>query len=117
MKSKLNLDQSLIDRARSSAKNIADNIQKFIDEHTTVTVERSILRLFGVDGTDEIGTPLPNIVIDNIKKAGGLSTGITYFMANAILNTGLSPQEIAEKIASEDLDITKLPSKPEAEII
>ncbi len=117
MRSKLNLNQTLINRARSSAKNIADNIQKFIDEHTTVTVERSILRLFGVDGTDEIGTPLPNIVIDNIKKAGGLSTGIVYFMANAILNTGLSPQEIAEKIASEELDITKLPSKPEPEII
>ncbi len=116
MKSKLNLNQTLIDRARTSAKNIADNIQNFIDEHTTVTVERSILRLFGVDGTDEIGTPLPNIVIDNIKRAGGLSAGIVYFMANAVLNTGLTPQEIAEKVASEDLDITKLPSKSEAEI-
>ena len=116
MKSKLNLNQSLINRARSSAKNIADDVQKFIDEHTTVTVERSILRLFGVDGTDEIGTPLPNIVVDNIKKAGGLSTGVVYFMANAMLNTGLTPQELAEKIASGEIDITKLPSKPEAEI-
>lgn len=116
MKSKLNLDQSLIDRARASAKNIAEDVQKFIDEHTTVTVERSILRLFGVDGTDEIGTPLPNIVVDNIKKAGGLSTGVVYFMANAVLNTNLTPQEIAERISSGEMDITKLPSKPEAEI-
>lgn len=116
MKSKLNLDQFLIDRARASAKNIAEDVQKFIDEHTTVTVERSILRLFGVDGTDEIGTPLPNIVVDNIKKAGGLSTGVVYFMANAVLNTNLTPQEIAERISSGEMDITKLPSKPEAEI-
>lgn len=116
MKSKLNLDQSLIDRARASAKNIAEDVQKFIDEHTTVTVERSILRLFGVDGTDEIGTPLPNIVVDNIKKAGGLSTGVVYFMTNAVLNTNLTPQEIAERISSGEMDITKLPSKPEAEI-
>lgn len=114
--SKLNLDQSLIDKARSSARNIAKEVQKFIDGHTTVTVERTILRLYGVDGTDEIGTPLPNIVIDNLKKAGGLSTGVAYFMANAVLNTGLTPQEIAEKIAAEELDITKLPLKPEAEI-
>lgn len=114
--SKLNLDQSLIDKARNSAGNIAEEVQKFVDEHTTVTVERTILRLYGVDGTDEIGTPLPNIVIDNLKNAGGLSTGVAYFMANAVLNTGLTPQEIAEKIAAGEMDITKLPLRPEAEI-
>ncbi len=117
MKSKLNLNQSLINKARTSAKNIANNVQNFIDEHTTVTVERTILRLFGVDGTDEIGTPLPNIVIDNLKKAGGLSTGIVYFVANAVLDTGFTPQEVAEKIASGEIDITKIPLKPEGEII
>jgi len=116
MKSKLNLDQSLINRARNSAKNIADQVQSFVDQHTTVAVERTILRLYGVDGVDEIGTPLPNIVVDNLKKAGGLSTGIAYFMANAVLNTGLTPQEIAEKISAGEMDITKLPLKPEAEI-
>lgn len=116
MKSKLNLDQSLINRARNSAKNIADQVQSFVDQHTTVAVERTILRLYGVDGVDEIGTPLPNIVVDNLKKAGGLSTGIAYFMANAVLNTGLTPQEIAEKIAAGEMDITKLSMKPEAEI-
>lgn len=114
--SKLNLDQSLIDRARNSAKNIAEEVQSFVDKHTTVAVERTILRLYGVDGTDDIGTPLPNIVVDNLKKAGGLSAGVAYYMANAVLNTGLTPQDIAEKIAAGELDITKLPAKPEAEI-
>jgi len=116
MKSKLNLDPNLIDKARNSARKIADDVQKFVDQHTTVSVERTILRLFGVDGTDEIGTPLPNIVVDNLKKAGGLSTGAACYMANAVLNTGLTPQEIAEKIAAGEMDITKLPAKPEAEI-
>ena len=101
MKSKLNLDPNLIDKARNSARKIADDVQKFVDQHTTVSVERTILRLFGVDGTDEIGTPLPNIVVDNLKKAGGLSTGAAYYMANAVLNTGLTPQEIAEKLQQE----------------
>lgn len=116
MKSKLNLDQNLIDKARNSARKIADDVQKFVDEHTTVSVERTILRLYGVDNVDEIGTPLPNVVVDSIKKAGGLSTGAAYYMANAVLNTGLTPQEIAEKIAAGELDITKLPAKPEAQI-
>lgn len=115
-KSKLNLDQNLIDSARVSARHIAEDMQKFIDVHTTVAVERTILRLLGVDGVDDVGTPLPNVIVDNIKANGGLNVGAAYFMANAILNTGMGVQEIAEKIALGELDITKLPAKPEAEI-
>lgn len=115
-KSKLNLDQNLIDSARVSARHIAEDMQKFIDVHTTVAVERTILRLLGVDGVDDVGTPLPNVVVDNIKASGGLNVGAAYFMANAILNTGMGVQEIAEKIALGELDITKLPARPEAEI-
>lgn len=114
--SKLNLDQNLINKARESASQIAKDIQGFIDIHTTVAVERTIARLLGVDGIDEFGTPLPNIVVDSIKKNGALNTGVAFFLGNAMLHTGQDPQEIAEKIAAGELDITKLPLKPEAEI-
>lgn len=114
--SNLKLDKSLIDKARESARHIADDMQKFIDVHTTVAVERTIVRLLGVDGVNDVGTPLPNVVVDNIKQNGGLSTGAAYFMANAVLNAGLTPQEIAEKVAAGELDLTKLPAKSEREI-
>jgi len=116
LKSKLNLNPDLIAKARQSARSIAEGTQTFIDMHTTVTVERTIARLMGIDGVNEEGTPLPNIMIDNIKSAGVLNVGISYFLANAILNTGLSTQEIAEKVSAGELDITKLPFKPETEI-
>lgn len=115
-KSKLNLDSGLIAKARESARHIAEDVQKFIDIHTTIAVERTITRLLGVDGVNDVGTPLPNVVVDNIKANGGLSTGATYFLANAVLQTGLSTQEIAEKVAVGELDITKLPQKSEKEI-
>jgi len=114
--SKLNLDQNTINKARESASQIAKDVQSFIDIHTTVTVERTIARLLGIDGVDEFGTPLPNIVVDSIKKAGALNTGAAFFLGNAMLHTGQSPQEIAEKIVAGELDITKLDIKPEAEI-
>ena len=41
MQSKLNLNGELVDRARQSAANIAKDTQDFIDQHTTVTVERA----------------------------------------------------------------------------
>ena len=114
--SKLNLDQNIINKARQSASHIAKDIQSFIDLHTTAAVERTVARLMGIDGVDEFGTPLPNIVVDSIKRNGGLNTGAAYFLGNAMLNTGLTTQEIAEKMAAGELDITKLSMKPEAEI-
>ena len=50
MESKLNLNQELVDQARHSAGKVAADVQGFIDLHTTVTVERSICRLLGIDG-------------------------------------------------------------------
>ena len=35
MKSKLNLDQKVVDSARQHAANIAHDMQEFIDRHTT----------------------------------------------------------------------------------
>lgn len=116
-KSKLNLDPKTIDSARSCAGRIAKSMQEFIDRHTTVSTERTILRLLGVDGIDEVETPLPNVVVDQIKEAGGLARGVAYWIGNAMIQTGLTPQEIAEKMAAGQLEITKLPtaSKEEAE--
>lgn len=114
--SNLNLDRKQIDSARESARKIAEDMQKFIDIHTTIAVERTITRLLGVDGVNEVGTPLPNVVVENIKDNGGLNLGAAYFLANAVLNTGLSTQEIAEKVAAGEMDLTRLPAKPEKEI-
>ena len=109
MQSKLNLDQGLIEKARNSARRIAEDTQQFIDRHTTVTVERAVARLLGIDGVDEIEKPLPNVVVDNIKEGGGLAQGIAYWIGNAVIHTGKNPQEIAEMVASGQLDLTKVP--------
>ncbi|MBQ1483849.1 MAG: lysine 5,6-aminomutase subunit alpha, partial [Eubacterium sp.] len=108
MKSKLNLDPKVVESARNHARNIAHDMQDFIDRHTTVSTERTILRLLGVDGIDDVETPLPNVVVDHIKDAGGLPRGVAYWMGNAMIQTGLQPQEIAEKVAAGELDLTKL---------
>lgn len=114
--SKLNLDQSLIDRARTSAGKIAEDIQQFINQHTTVTVERAVSRLYGIDGVDDTDTPLPNVLVDHIKKNGGLSMGVSYWLGNGIVQTGKSPQELAESVARGEVDLCKLPQGDLAKI-
>ena len=108
MTSKLNLDQNVIASARNHAKNIAESMQEFIDAHTTVSTERTVLRLLGVDGVDDVERPLPNVLVDAIKDGGGLPKGIAYWIGNAIIKTGKSPQEIAEAVSLGELDIMKL---------
>jgi beta-lysine 5,6-aminomutase alpha subunit len=109
MNSKLNLNLELVDKGRQAAHKIALDTQDFIDKHTTVAVERTVCRLLGIDGVDEFGVPLPNVVVDNIKKGNGLSLGAALFLGNAVVNTKMSIQEIAVKISKQELDLTKLP--------
>jgi len=109
MNSKLNLNMDIVNKARESARRIAEDTQNFIDIHTTVAVERTVCRLLGIDGTDDLGVPLPNVVVDNIKNGGGLSLGAAVYLGNAMIHTGLNPQGIAEKVGRNELDLTKIP--------
>ncbi|MDR1984272.1 MAG: lysine 5,6-aminomutase subunit alpha [Prevotellaceae bacterium] len=115
-KSKIGLDFGKVKHAKQVAKNIADDVQKFVENYTTVAVERTICRLLGVDGIDENGVPLPNILVNEIKEKGVLGEGIMFFVGNAMLETKLNPQQIAEKITKNELEITKLPVHSQSEI-
>ncbi len=109
MKSKLGLDFGKVAHAREVAGRIADGVQGFVEDYTTVAVERTLCRLMGIDGVDANEVPLPNVVVDELKSKGVLGEGALFFLANAIADTGLTPQEIAERIAEGKIDITKTP--------
>ena len=115
-KSKLGLDFEKVEYARSLAKGIAEDVQAFVEQYTTVAVERTLCRLMGIDGVDENQVPLPNVVVDALKEKGVLSEGALFFIANAIIQTGLSPQQIAQKVAEGDLDITKVVTRDQKQI-
>ena len=116
MKSKLNLDSNIVDEARNHARNIAKDVQGFIDKNTTVTVERTICRLLSIDGVNEVGVPLPNVVVDNIKEGNGLSIGAAYYIGNAMLETGLSPQRISEEVSKGTINLTSIKERDEFEV-
>ena len=107
--SKIGLDFEKVEHARSVARRIADQVQDFVGNYTTVAVERTICRLLGIDGIDENEVPLPNVVVDELKAKGLLSQGVAFFLGNAVLETGKTPQQIAEAMVAGKLDITQLP--------
>ena len=107
--SKLHLDAKKVERARSLARRIAEDTQQFVNAHTTVTVERTICRLLGIDGINDVEVPLPNVVVDQLVENNALGVGAAFYISNAMIQTGKTPQEIAEAVASGELELTKLP--------
>ena len=108
-KSKLGLDFAKVEAAKMSAARIAEDVQQFVDGYTTVAVERTIARLLGIDGVDENGVPLPNVVVDALKESGLLGEGVMFAMGNAVVAEGKTPQQIAEALARGLCAIEKFP--------
>lgn len=111
MSLQLNIDQGKVDQARQAAGRITREIQQYIDRHTTVTIERTVARFFGIDGVDADGIPLPNRVVANIAVAGQLGRGAALLIARAMAYHGLDAQEVAEAVARNAIDLAKVPSR------
>ena len=115
-KSKVGLDFTEVEHARDVARRIAGQVQDFVEDYTTVAVERTLCRFLGIDGIDANEVPMPNVVVEELKAKGVLGEGVMFYVGNAMVETGKSPQEIAEAIAAGTLDITKLPVHSKADI-
>jgi len=106
----LPIDESVVADCRALAATVAERMQSFIDAHTTVSIERTVLRAYAIDGADGNGTPLVNTCVDNVLKAGELGRGIAWSLGRAIAAGAASPQEAAEALAygsaSADVAIT-----------
>lgn len=116
MQSKVGIDFNKVQHARTVAGKIAAEVQNFADDYTTVAVERTLCRLVGVDNVDDTDAPLPNVLVDDLKSKNVLEHGVLFFLGNAIIETGQSPQQIAERVASEGLDITGFPFHSKEEV-
>lgn len=111
MAPKLDLDQKLINLCRNYTSEIADEIEQKIENNTTTSVERTVLRLLGVDGVDKHGIPLPNVVVEKIKQKDKLSRGISYWFGNGLMQTGFDVQSLADKIGKNEIDLLDLPQE------
>ncbi len=93
------LDETVVDRCRFLAAEIATDVQRFIDAHTTVGVERTVARVLGVEGVDENGAPLVNQLVDRVHAAGLLDRGVAFVLGREMLRKRCSALEAAEQLA------------------
>lgn len=92
------LDSSQIDRLKDLAKEIADQVQDVISRHSSVSLERTVLRLYGVDGVNGEDIPLANRLVDILSEKGSLQSGVSPHFAAAMLASGTDAQTTAEVI-------------------
>src|SRR3954468_23208863 len=100
-------------RARELAREITGPIFDLIDRNTTVSVERTVLRWFGVEGVGAMGAPLVNLMVDRLHQAGVLGRGAAYWYGRALRMGAKSPLEAVERLTAAPLD--KLPALSAAE--
>ncbi|MBK8216652.1 MAG: D-lysine 5,6-aminomutase subunit alpha [Myxococcales bacterium] len=93
------MDTQKVARCRELAGAVADDVQGYIDRHTSVGAERTILRSYGVDGLDDRGAPLVNVAVERYQREGLLGRGISYFLGRALLSGADDVQDAAERLA------------------
>lgn len=115
----LALDQNLIRNCRELADRIAQPIETLIDTHTTVAIERSVLRLLGVEGAVLQGGqwfPEVNVIVEDLRKAGHLSHGVLHWFVNGMIQTKMTASELAGAAASRKINLTHLPRSPDQQV-
>jgi len=105
MEAKLGLDGRTVRRARSLARRATAPVVELARTHTTVSVERAVLRLAGMSGTDPtLGNgeiPWVNRVVDTVREQVGLEHGIALPVWHELRTGGhASLDDLADKVGS-----------------
>jgi beta-lysine 5,6-aminomutase alpha subunit len=108
----LQIDWASVDRCRELAVAIVEPVETFIARHSTVSVERAVLRLLGVDGITPEEVPLPNAIVESLRPTER-SRGVALTFGKALAESGLDPAALAEAIALGRFALDRFDATPE----
>jgi len=109
----LNVDRERVARCRELAAAIVAPVEAFIAAHSTVSVERAVLRLLGVDGVTPQEVPIPNAIVDTLPPAQR-GRGVALAFGKALAETGLDPAALGEAMALGRYTLAEYAQTPEA---
>lgn len=109
----LTLDQKLIDGCRQFADRVARPVESLISTHTTVAIERAVLRLIGVEGAVQQAAgqwfPEVNLIVEDLRREGVLDRGVLHWFVNGMLEQKMPVSELATAVATKKIRLTDLP--------
>jgi beta-lysine 5,6-aminomutase alpha subunit len=102
----LHVDPEAVARCRALADRVSGRVMGFVDRHTTVSVERTVLRQLGFHDAGPRGVPLVNVMVDALHERGLLGRGAAWWFGWALRRGARDPLQVVERI-------TSLPRDPE----
>jgi beta-lysine 5,6-aminomutase alpha subunit len=102
----LPLDPSKVARCRVLADEITAKVLEVVQRHTTVSIERTALRLHGLHDAGPRGIPLVNLAVDALHEKRLLGRGASYWLGYVLRRGAGDPVSVVERIVS-------LPAHPE----
>ncbi|MEO6821127.1 MAG: lysine 5,6-aminomutase subunit alpha [Candidatus Nanopelagicales bacterium] len=98
--SQLALDPASVRKSRSLARKVGTPVVRLAKAHTTVSVERALLRLAGLQGADVDGIPWGNRLTDTVREQVGLEHGLALPVWDALARSGGDLTVLAQKAAA-----------------
>jgi beta-lysine 5,6-aminomutase alpha subunit len=107
---KLNLDWDKVAGCRNAAAKVVKAVQKYVDRHSSLSIESASLCVLGVEHFPE-RKPIANLVITKID-INRMRRGACYWFGCALLCTGLRPDDLGYKIATGHISMADVPEAP-----
>ncbi|MCB0416663.1 MAG: D-lysine 5,6-aminomutase subunit alpha [Bdellovibrionaceae bacterium] len=117
----LPLSKTKIARCRAVARSIGDEVAALVRQHSTVGVERTFLRLLGLNSATQqeegLLYPTSNFIVDQVERAGRLEEGSLYWIANAMLSENCSLGDLEAAVLAGKLDVGTIEAQPRAAVL
>ncbi|MGA2759177.1 MAG: lysine 5,6-aminomutase subunit alpha [Candidatus Cybelea sp.] len=108
----LRIDRRRVERCRDLAGAIVAPVEAFIAAHSTVSVERAVLRLLGVDGLTPQEVPLPNAILDAVPSHER-ARGVAFSFGKALAETGLAPESLGAELGAGRCNLADFTATPD----
>jgi beta-lysine 5,6-aminomutase alpha subunit len=109
----LPLDRAKVDRCRTLADEVTAEVLELVRRNTTVSIERTVLRLFGFHDAGPRGIPLVNLAVDALHEKKLLGRGAAYWMGYVLRRGASDPLAVVERIAALPTAPAPLPEAEE----
>jgi len=111
------VEPTKIAHARELAQNAAQSVQSFIDRHSTVAIERTVLRLLGIGAAGARGAPLANLLVDKLLEAKVLHKGAAWWLGRALkASPGRDPLQAVERVVAHPEKLPALSPEEDKEL-
>ncbi|MGN6687953.1 MAG: lysine 5,6-aminomutase subunit alpha [Actinomycetales bacterium] len=111
---KLALPPETVARARALAARAAEPVVQLARTHTTVSVERAVLRMAGLEGADAEGIPWVNRLVDTVREQVGLEHGVALPVWDALVSDGGGDLTVLAQKAAAGSVRFRVPDKRDA---